>query len=99
MAKDGLFPGFPTFDLGATAHLPDGWSVRRSQIVGARINQFRGQLRQLAPNEPGVYAMLNADDEIIYVGKAKNLRKRLFCYFRSGSRDRKARKIAARART
>jgi len=33
------------------------------------------------PSSPGVYLMKNAKDEIIYVGKAKNLRKRLASYF------------------
>jgi excinuclease ABC subunit C len=31
----------------------------------------------------GVYVMLNAGAEILYVGKAKNLRKRLSSYFRN----------------
>jgi len=33
------------------------------------------------PNKPGVYLMKNKDDEIIYVGKAKNLNKRVTQYF------------------
>ncbi len=33
------------------------------------------------PTEPGVYLMKGADDEIIYVGKAKNLRARIRQYF------------------
>ena len=33
------------------------------------------------PTSPGVYLMKNSKDEIIYVGKAKNLRKRLASYF------------------
>jgi excinuclease ABC subunit C len=33
------------------------------------------------PTTPGVYLMKNAKNEIIYVGKAKNLRKRLASYF------------------
>lgn len=35
------------------------------------------------PRQPGVYRMLNASAQIIYVGKAKDLRSRLSSYFRA----------------
>lgn len=42
------------------------------------------QLREL-PNKPGVYLMKDEMEEIIYVGKAKSLRKRVRSYFRKGN--------------
>lgn len=36
----------------------------------------------IVPNEPGCYLMKNIDGNIIYVGKAKDLKKRLQSYFR-----------------
>src|ERR1700727_1898384 len=35
-----------------------------------------------APTSPGVYRMLNAAHDVLYVGKAKNVRKRLASYAR-----------------
>lgn len=49
-----------------------------------------------APMSPGVYRMLNAAHDVLYVGKAKNVRKRLASYTRpTGHVIRIARMIAA----
>jgi excinuclease ABC subunit C len=37
---------------------------------------------RLAPTSPGVYRMLNANSDVLYVGKAKNVKKRLSNYAR-----------------
>ena len=41
-------------------------------------------LRHIPPT-PGVYQMLGADGEMLYVGKAKDLAKRVASYFRRTS--------------
>ena len=41
------------------------------------------QAVRLAPTSPGVYRMLNAANDVLYVGKAKNVRKRLSSYARA----------------
>jgi len=40
---------------------------------------------KLAPTSPGVYRMLNAANDVLYVGKAKNVRKRLAAYARANA--------------
>jgi len=43
------------------------------------------QAVRLAPTSPGVYRMLNAGNDVLYVGKAKNVRKRLSSYARANA--------------
>jgi excinuclease ABC subunit C len=42
--------------------------------------KFKSILSSL-PDKPGVYQFIDSDDTILYVGKAKNLRKRITSYF------------------
>ncbi|SEM99836.1 excinuclease ABC subunit C [Lihuaxuella thermophila] len=46
----------------------------------------------LLPEQPGCYLMKNKDGEIIYVGKAKNLKSRVRSYF-TGSHDGKTQRL------
>jgi excinuclease ABC subunit C len=52
-------------------------------------------LKHVPPN-PGVYQFFN-DKEIIYIGKAKNLNKRVRSYFTKAIKDRKTEQIKQKA--
>ena len=43
-------------------------------------DEIKEQLR-LLPENPGSYRFLDSDSNIIYIGKAKNLKKRVESYF------------------
>lgn len=53
------------------------------------------QLKTL-PQEPGVYQYFDADDKLIYVGKAKNIKKRVSSYFTKTHENGKTRVLVTK---
>ena len=45
------------------------------------MNESLKETIKLIPTQPGCYIYYNKDNEIIYVGKAKNLKRRVYSYF------------------
>jgi len=69
---------------------PDGTLLKGAEV----ISQFVKRL----PNSPGVYRMFNARGDVLYVGKAKSLKKRVASYAKMGGHtNRIARMIAETA--
>ncbi|MCK4288548.1 MAG: excinuclease ABC subunit C, partial [Bacteroidales bacterium] len=50
------------------------------QILNKHITQLQSIIKSL-PGKPGIYQFFDNDGKIIYVGKAKNLKKRVSSYF------------------
>src|SRR5262249_14277677 len=50
---------------------------------------------KLAPSSPGVYRMLDAGGEVLYVGKAKSIRKRITSYTRPTGHDTRIERVIA----
>lgn len=65
--------------------------------TGTQDHPFQNHIRSL-PEKPGVYKYLDKEGKVIYVGKAKNLKKRVSSYFtkthQSGKLKLLVRKIA-----
>ena len=60
-----------------------------------KIENFKEEVKKL-PDMPGVYIMKDASGEIIYIGKAKNLKNRVSSYFVNDSgHSEKVRKMVS----
>ncbi|MCI0468137.1 MAG: excinuclease ABC subunit UvrC [Beijerinckiaceae bacterium] len=86
--------GFANGDAGGAAGA-DAAAVTAAALGGSDIIQ---KFWDHAPAGPGVYRMIATNGEVLYVGKAKSVRKRIASYMRpSGHTARIARMIALTA--
>jgi excinuclease ABC subunit C len=65
----------------------------------SEIEAMRAHVRAAAEDRPGVYRMLSADGEVVYVGKSKQVRSRLLSYFRCEYPEEKGARILREARS
>jgi excinuclease ABC subunit C len=95
---NGLFSreGFTGF--GPCALDPVGRERPLFGVRARRPGRLREAVRQMAPRSPGIYGMIDAIGDLIYVGKAKSLRSRLLSYFRPDSRDDRSTNIIRQTR-
>lgn len=54
---------------------------------------------KLAPSRPGVYRMIDGRGDVLYVGKAKNIKKRVTAYARPTGHDTRIERMIAATRT
>jgi len=88
-------PSLPPPDEIETAKLavdaaPGSLAAGRAAIV---------RYAKLAPSRPGVYRMIDARGDVLYVGKAKNVKKRVAAYARPTGLDTRIERMIAATRT
>src|SRR5437879_13388793 len=97
-AVKSLYSRLTFTGFGPHSLLAGGVAPPLEVVHGHRPSRLREKVRKCAPRQPGVYGMVDATGELVYVGKAKCLRSRLLSYFRPRSRDPKAGRIVTDAR-
>ena len=88
MQKKNIEPEIELKDEEEDAQLPDlpddggiDLDAPPEKGIGAGRNVI-SEFAKYAPQGPGVYRMIGAGGEVLYVGKAKNIRKRILSYAR-----------------
>jgi excinuclease ABC subunit C len=76
--------------LGADAAGSDSLAAGRTAIL---------HYAKLAPSQPGVYRMIDARGDVLYVGKAKNVKSRIRAYARPAGLDTRIERMIAATRT
>jgi len=62
-----------------------------------RIKEFREVYSPVIPHEPGIYKFIGEDENVLYVGKAKDLKKRVTSYFNKNQKIYKVKLLVRNA--
>jgi excinuclease ABC subunit C len=65
---------------GASAVPAIEWAENRNEVEGLKGAELIQAFVKRLPNGPGVYRMFNEDGDVLYVGKARSLKKRVGNY-------------------
>ncbi len=67
-------------DAAASPVAPVDWNEGGKNETGLRGAELIAEFVKRLPNSPGVYRMFNESGDVLYVGKARNLKKRVSNY-------------------
>ena len=82
--------------MGAHYLEPRGYEYPFPMLNDAAARFDAGAFLKTAPSRAGVYRMVDRHHRVLYVGKARNLRRRLASWLRGGGRDEKGRALLSR---
>jgi excinuclease ABC subunit C len=92
----------PELDAGAEpdeeASLPELEEMEAGELGAGPLAAGRAAIlhhARLAPAGPGVYRMIDAKGDVLYVGKAKSIRKRVLAYARPAGHDTRIERMIA----
>jgi DNA polymerase III subunit epsilon len=67
----------------------DAWLEQPARVArrGPRVYPLAPERRQALPDRPGVYRFVRSNGDVLYVGKAARIKKRVAGHFRSGAQQ------------
>ncbi len=74
----------------------DHSAIETPPLIGAAL--IADHVTRL-PGKPGVYRMMNSDGDVLYVGKAKNLKNRVSSYAKSGGHSNRIMRMISETRS
>jgi excinuclease ABC subunit C len=89
-AEEDEEQSLPEADLANVGEEKGSFAEGRAAIV---------HYAKLAPSRPGVYRMIDGRGDVLYVGKAKNIKKRVTAYARPTGLDTRIERMIAATRT